>query len=117
VQVADQNQYRAVGPQPVGVQRAQLARPHAADLVRLGGLHGVRMAAVHPLQQRGPGQVPGLAQRDLDVVDEPIPFGGDLLGRVRGVGEHGGQDLEHPIKAAGERVAGDEEPVRVQAGG
>ena len=57
VQIADQYQHRAIRPHPVGVQRAQLPRPHAADLVRFGRLHRVRMGAVEDV-------VVGAAQPD-----------------------------------------------------
>ena len=84
VEVADQHQRarRPGAPARRAAPRSCAGRRPRAPASGLGRLHRVRVLAVHPLEQRDPGQVRRLALGHLDVVDQPVALGGDLVGRV-----------------------------------
>ena len=116
-QVTDDDHDSAGRVQPLPVQRADRGRGDREHLLRRRRLHRVRVAAVHPLEQRHPGQVRRLALGHLDPVDQPGPFGGHLVGRVRGAGQYLGQQVEQPVESGHQGVAGHQQPVGIGAGG
>ena len=101
--------------QPLRVQAAQVFHVDRAHLVDARRLHRVRVLAVHPFEQRDPGQVRGLAQRHLYPVDQAIPLGDHLVHRICGVVQHLGEEFEQPVQPGRQGVAADEQPIRVDA--
>ena len=114
--VADQDQGRAGRVDPGGVQVAQCGCLDGADVVGGRGLHTVRVVGVHTFEQRDPGQVGRLGLGDADPVGEPVAFGTDLAVGVGRAGEDHGEQVEDPVQPVAEAVAGDHQPVGVDAG-
>ncbi len=98
------------------MQGTHLGLGHRGDHVRRGRVAAVGMVAVQPAQQALPGDHRGLAAGDRDLLDDPLPFTGELARRVDRPGEHLGDQIEQGNEIGRERGADDGEPVRVHPG-
>jgi len=71
---------------------------------------------VHPSRAARAASTSRPGPRDRQLLDQPVPFGGHLVGREGRLGQDGAEEVEHLAEVGGEDVAAEDEPVGVDAG-